>query len=176
MALEEMTPSQDDAGETAILTTENAPPETESFQEKPEDRQGETPDGTEEPAAETGELPTDEDPSGEEEKCAEGEDGEPVETKLVVHIQGGRAAAAVWRTGADPHMETLPGCRELEDALSALPGLIERANARWAESPMWPKHRPPRKARTRKTGNDQPAQPAAEPQQENQQPSMPRLF
>ena len=63
---------------------------------------------------------------------------------MVLHVKDGRANAAVWRSGADPHLETFPETSNLEDLLPKLPGMIERANARWAESPMRPSYTPPK--------------------------------
>ncbi len=176
MTLEEITPSQGEVGETADLATEDELPEPEDFQERPENLEGETPDDTDGPEVKTGERETnDEEENGDE---------VPAETKLVVHIQDGRVGAAVWRTGADPHIETLPGCRELEDALSALPNVIERAKAHWAESPMRPKYSPP-KAQRKKQGDREKRQKPPEPDQHEpepeagqpqQQTGMTRLF
>ena len=129
----------------------------------------------------------------------------PKELKMVLHVKDGRANAAVWRSGADPHLETFPETSNLEDLLPKLPGIIERANSRWAESPMRPSYTPPKapkktpakkapakkapakskttatKAGATKAGNTQQApkpsstQPA-NPQPEPTQTSMPRLF
>ena len=78
------------------------------------------------------------------EEQTEAQDEEPKELKMVLHVKDGRANAAVWRSGADPHLETFPETSNLEDLLPKLPGMIERANARWAESPMRPSYTPPK--------------------------------
>ena len=123
--------------------------------------------------------------AGEEEPDGEGTDGEGAETeelKVVLHVRNGRANAGVWRPGADPHLEVFLETG-VDVLLSELPGLIERAQARWAENPMRPKYNPPKTPRkkpkpnqTRKPAGQQPEpdQPGAgEPQQQN---SMARLF
>ena len=123
---------------------------------------------------------------GQDEEQTEGQDEEPEELKMVVRVKDGRASVAVWRSGADPHMETFPETSNLEDLLSKLPGMIERANSRWAESPMRPKYKPQRSPRKKKEANSQPGnnQQTREPnntqqldlQPETPQGGMARLF
>ena len=128
---------------------------------------------------------------GQTEAQAEAQAEEPEELKMVLHVKDGRANAAVWRSGADPHLETFPETSNLEDLLPKLPGMIERANSRWAESPMRPSYKPakaPRKKARAKSqagatqaGNTQQTpEPSstqrAGPRPEPTQTSMPRLF
>ena len=133
-----------------------------------------------------------EDNTGEEAESAEigqkdGEEG-PEEMKMVLHVREGQASAAVWRAGADPHIEVLPETRTLEDALPQMQDVIKRAQARWNESPMRPKYNPPKKAgkkaREKAEGNVQTGQDrqeagnqaAATPGTEPQRQEMLRLF
>ena len=116
---------------------------------------------------------------GQNEEQTEGQDEEPEELKMVVRVKDGRATVAVWRSGADPHMETFPETSNLEELLSKLPGMIERANSRWAANPMRPKYKPQKSPRKKKVGNSQPGnnQQTAEPnntQQLNLQPETPQ--
>ena len=128
---------------------------------------------------------------GQTEAQAEAQAEEPEELKMVLHVKDGRANAAVWCSGADPHLETFPETSNLEDLLPKLPGMIERANSRWAESPMRPSYKPakaPRKKARAKSqagatqaGNTQQTpEPSstqrAGPRPEPTQTSMPRLF
>ena len=95
--------------------------------------------------------------AGEEETDGEGADGEeaePAEMKVVLHVRNGRANAGVWRPGADPHLEVFLET-DPDVLLSELPGLIERAEARWAENPMRPKHSPPKPKKQSKKVNKQ---------------------
>ena len=147
-------------------------------------------------AEESAEAQTEEQGEAEAEAQTEAQDEEPEELKMVLHVKDGRANAAVWRSGADPHLETFPETSNLEDLLPKLPGMIERANSRWAESPMRPSYKPakaPRKKARAKsqTGATQPgatqaantqqapessSTQRANPQPEPTQTSMPRLF
>ena len=133
-----------------------------------------------------------EDNTGEEAESAETgqEDGEegPEEMKMVLHVREGQASAAVWRAGADPHIEVLQDTSTLEDALPQMQDVIKRAQARWNESPMRPKYNPPKKAgkkaREKAEGNVQTGQDrqeagneaAATPGTEPQRQEMLRLF
>ena len=122
---------------------------------------------------------TEEDVSGKPEASAagkesaegqtEGQDEESEELKMVVRVKDGRASVAVWRSGTDPHMETFPETDNLEDLLSKLPGMIERANSRWAESPMRPKYKPQKSPRKKKEANSRPANNQQTPEPNNTQ-------
>ena len=82
--------------------------------------------------------------AGPEQKAAGAE--APAELKLVLHTQNGRTSIGVWQTGTDPHLETFPRTGA-DAALDELPGVLERARARWGESHMRPKYEPPKKKR-----------------------------
>ena len=113
--------------------------------------------------------------AGEEEPDGEETDGEETETeelKVVLHVKNGRANAGVWRPGADPHLEVFLET-DPDVLLSELPGVVERAQARWAENPMRPKYSPPKPKNQSKKGNKQaPKQPSSQPSsQPSGQPS-----
>ena len=163
--------------------------------EEPDEPQAGEPD---EPAAE--ELPHDESGDGQANAAAteedvngkpeastageeqtEGQDEKSEELKMVVRVKDGRASVAEWRSGADSHMETFPETDNLEELLSKLPGMIERANSRWDESPMRPKYKPQRSPRKKKEANSRPAPEPNNTQQpdlqlETPQGGMARLF
>ena len=166
-------------------------PKNPGAEELPHDESGNSQANTAETEEDVKEKPEasaaeEESAEGQDEEQTEGQDEEPEELKMVVRVKDGRASVAVWRSGADPHMETFPETSNLEELLSKLPGMIERANSRWAESPMRPKYKPQRSPRKKKEGNSQPGnnQQAAEPnntqqldlQLETPQGGMARLF
>ena len=119
-----------------------------------------------------------------------GEEAETEELKVVLHVRNGRANAGVWRPGADAHLEVFLETG-VDVLLSELPGLIERANARWEANPMRPQYNPPKPKSQSKKGNKKApkqssgqssGQPPSENQPENQtgngqeQTGMARLF
>ena len=135
-------------------------------------------DGTQ--PGETGDEEQDNGNAGDDE--ADGEEAEPTELKVVLHVRNGRANAGVWRPGADPHLEVFLETG-VDVLLSELPGLIERARARWADNPMRPKYSPPKPKKQSKKGNKQSSgQPSAQPPSADQpgngqeQTGMARLF
>ena len=99
--------------------------------EKPEATNAREKEQAEEPSEELVEKPA-EQPDGEpaeespgepaEESAEEYSAGQSAELKMVLHVEGGRASAAVWRSGADPHIETFPETGALEDLIGELPG------------------------------------------------------
>ena len=123
-------------------------------------------------ASAAGEESPEEQTEGQE--SAEGQDEESEELKMVVRVKDGRASVAVWRSGADPHMETFPETDNLEELLSKLPGMIERANSRWAESPMRPKYKPQKSPRKKKEATSRPAPEPNNTQQLDLQPETPQ--
>ena len=88
--------------------------------------------------------------SGEENDGNE-EEKEPKqpELKIVLRIGNGQATAGLRQTGTDLHLEVFQETG-IDALLSELPKVLKRAEARWAESPMRPKHTPPKA--TRKKG------------------------
>ena len=88
--------------------------------------------------------------AGDEPAPAEPETSE--ELKVVLSIRGGRAVIGVQRPSADPHIEVFDGL-ELPDLAQEIPGVVERARARWEESPQHPayeKPAPPARQRNRR--------------------------
>ena len=73
--------------------------------------------------------------------------------KVVVHLKGGHAYIGVQEEGADPVMERVEA-GDLDEALGAVPVVLNRARARWAESRRNPAYQGPPPA-------PQPRQPAA---------------
>ena len=73
------------------------------------------------------------------------------EIKVVIVFKGDRGSIGVQAPDCDPHFVTLEG--GLEAALARVPGLVEEARQRWAESPRNPKTErsvpPPQPVRTR---------------------------
>ena len=62
--------------------------------------------------------------------------------KVVVHLDEGQARIGVQEEGADPVMERVEAVT-LDEALGAVPGVLERARERWAESRLNPKYEGP---------------------------------
>lgn len=56
------------------------------------------------------------------------------ELKVVLQFKDGHAVVGVQEKGADPVMEMMPAA-DLGEALAALPAVLERARARWAQAP-----------------------------------------
>jgi hypothetical protein len=131
---------------------------------------------------ETGEEEQDAGNAGEEEP--KGGEAEPAELKVVLHVRNGRANAGVWQPGTDAHLEVFLETG-VDVLLSELPGLVERAKARWAGNPMRPKYTPPKpepKNQSKKGNKQAPQQSSGQPPSENQpgngqeQTGMARLF
>ena len=64
------------------------------------------------------------------------------ELKVVVSVRGGRALVGVQRTGADPHIEAFDD-RDMHSLAGEVNAVVERARARWEESPKHPAHARP---------------------------------
>ena len=62
--------------------------------------------------------------------------------KVVVHLKGGHAYIGVQEEGADPVMERVEA-GDLDEALGAVPAVLNRARARWAESRRNPAYQGP---------------------------------
>ena len=72
--------------------------------------------------------------------------------KVVVSLKGTRATIGVQRTESDPHIETFDDLDE-SGLTREVPAVIERARARWEESPKHPAYErpaPPPKRRNRR--------------------------
>ena len=108
-------------------------------------------DATDGPAAAVAEEPdadrqTAQDPQGSDNAEAD----TPQEgLKVVVSIKGGRATIGVQQSSSDPHIEAFDGLDEAE-VTTEVPAVIERARARWEETPKYPAYeRPTSQARSR---------------------------
>ena len=141
-----------DAAEKAD-DTEAAPVEEQDSAEETEQGQ-ETPDDAGEPDA-AGESEQDKpEPAETGEQADGGEDAPANELKVVLSIKGDRAVIGVQQPSSDPHIECFD---ELDESGLAqeVPAVIERARARWEESPKHPAYErpaPPAKRRTRRQG------------------------
>ena len=97
--------------------------------------------------------------------------------KVVVSIKGGRATIGVQKPSSDPHIETFEG-HDLSGLAEEVPAVIDRARARWEETPKHPTYErptpPARRGNRRRQGAAQAstAEGAAEPEQAQ----TPRLF
>ena len=193
------------------LPTNDTPEGGEDFPDEHAPEGGETPEGGNDSTPEdaqdnskSGEVQDNEE-TGEIEETGEKETNESDtvdtgELKIVLHLREGRTSAGVWQPGADVHLETFMET-DMSILVAELPGLLERAQARWNENPLRPKYEPPKKTPTKKTptkktstkktptkktptknqqGNQNETTPATETQQElelePQQPGMARLF
>lgn len=59
------------------------------------------------------------------------------EVKVVIALKDGRTSIGVRAPDCDPIFDIQEG--GLEAALERIPGLVEEARQRWAESPLYPK-------------------------------------
>ena len=131
--------AQDNSASGEVQETEETEETGETGETGETEKSGET--------EETGEKETDESNDGESDTVDVGE------LKIVLHLRDGRTSAGVWQPGADVHLETFMET-DMSILLAELPGLLERAQARWNESPLRPKYEPPKKtkkAATKKT-------------------------
>ncbi len=171
-------PGADDSpfGDAADDKTAEAVGEQDSAQESAQDGQGpddaETNDAKDE-AAEGRESATD---TGQE--AGAGEDAPADDLKVVVSIKGGRATIGVQQPSSDPHIETVDD-PELNGVVGEVAAVIERARARWEESPKHPAYeRPAAPARRRNRRGQQGAAQGttAETQEAETQQQTLRLF
>ena len=125
-----------------------------------------------------GETAQDEQGSGEADEQAADEETAPAEDlKVVVSIKGGRATIGVQQTSSDPHIETFD---DLDEAglTQEVPAVIERARARWEETPKHPayaKPAPPARRRNRRGQESAQGATATEEAEQAQQQTL-RLF
>ena len=102
---------------------------------------------------------------------AEAETDAAGELKVVVSIRGSRAVIGVQRPESDPHIETFDDLDE-SGVIQEFPAVIERARARWEESPKHPAYErpaPPARRRSRRQqGTDQAANADGETDQAQQ--------
>ena len=102
---------------------------------------------------------------------------QPEGLKVVVSIKGGRATIGVQQTSSDPHIETFD---DLDEAglTQEVPAVIERARARWEETPKHPayaKPAPPARRRNRRGQGSAQGATATEDAEQAQQQTL-RLF
>ena len=156
----------------AVAEEQDSAEETEQGQETPDDA-GEPDAGGESEQDKQGHAETGEQVDG-------GEDAPANELKVVLSIKGGRAVIGVQQPSSDPHIETFDGLDE-SGLTQEVPVVIERARARWEESPKHPAYErpaPPAKRRTRRQGGaqGQGTEATAEAETEQTQQQTLRLF
>lgn len=164
-------PGIDDSlfGEAADETPAALAEETEQDEQGPGGTEGETaqePEGSGAP-----DKPED---SDAQDKGAE----ESAGLKVVVSIKGSRATIGVQQPSSDPHIESFDDLEEAELTLEVA-AVIERARARWEESPKHPSYERPapparRRNNRRQQGTAQDA--TAETQEAETQQQTLRLF
>ncbi len=167
-----------DAAEKAD-DTDAAPVEEQDSAKETEQGQ-ETPDDAGEPDA-AGESEQDKQgPAESGEQAGGGEDAPANELKVVLSIKGDRAVIGVQKPASDPHIESFDDLDE-SGLTQEVPAVIERARARWEESPKHPAYErpvPPAKRRTRRQGGTQGqgTEATAEAETEQTQQQTLRLF
>ena len=134
--------------------------ETEQVGQAPEDGGTRDADGEatrdQEDATESGE------PDGE------GETDASEELKVVVSIKEGRATIGVQRPSSDPHIESFDD-HDLPGLTQEVSAVVERARARWEESPKHPAYERPAPPARRQNRRQQGATAEAEAEQAQQQ-------
>lgn len=89
----------------------------------------------------------------------------PEELKLVVSIRAGRSTIGVQRPASDPHLES-DNALDLSTLLGRIPGVLERAQARWRAAPRHPGYARPDPPARRGGRRGQPGSPGAPPEAE----------
>ena len=115
-------------------------------------------------------------PASQDADGGENESGTPEDLKVVMSIKGGRATIGVKGTASDPHIESFDA-PDLCGLAQEVPAVVERARARWKDSPKHPAHvkpAPPVKRRSQRGQGT--AQTAAEGGGGQQQAEALRLF
>ena len=82
------------------------------------------------------------------------------ELKLVVSIRAGRSTIGVQRPASDPHLES-DDALDLTALLERIPGVLERAQARWRDAPRHPGYARPAPPARRGGRRGQPASPGS---------------
>ena len=165
-------PSVDDSlfGEAADTPVAGAG-EQDPAEETGQDRNGAEDAKTADAEGEAAE--TREDATEDAGQAEAGEDAPANELKVVLSIKGGRAVIGVQKPASDPHIESFDDLDE-SGLAQEVPAVIERARARWEESPKHPAYErpaPPAKRRTRRqqgAAQDANAEGAAEQEQAQQ--------
>ena len=123
------------------------------------------------------ETPQDSNAAGEP-ADAEAETASTDDLKVVVSIKGGRTTIGVQRPSADPHIETF-GDLDETGLTTEVAAVIERARARWEETPKHPAYErpapPARRRNRRQQGTAQDATTETPQEAETQQQTL-RLF
>lgn len=65
------------------------------------------------------------------------------EVKVVIQLKPGRCTIGVQEGDHDPVMEVVPAALSVDSALAAVPAVLERARARWAQAPKNPAYKRP---------------------------------
>ena len=157
--------------ETGTVTTRSDAPSAD------ESLFGDAPEGTSVGAADEQDAKEDtaEAPEGSEDAGEQA--GPPQDLKVVLSIKEGRAIIGVQRPSSDPHIESFDD-PDLAGLTQEVPGVIERARARWEHAPKNPAFErptpPARRQNRRGQGSAQTG--AADAGTEQQQPEPPRLF
>ena len=147
------------------------------FGDAPDDSQA----GVAEEHVSTGETEPGEDaPDDAEEEAAEGQqesgnaetDAQQEGLKVIVSIKGSRATIGVQQPSSDPHIESFDNLDE-SGLTQEVAAVIERARARWEESPKHPAYErpapPARRQRRRQQETGQTANAETEAEQAQQQ-------
>ena len=126
-----------------------------------------------------GESAQDEQGSGDADEQAAGEETEASEDlKVVVSIKGGRATIGVQQPSSDPHIETFDDL-DVSGLTREVSAVVERARARWEDTPKHPAHvrpDPPARRRNRRgQGSAQEASTDTSEETQAQQQTL-RLF
>ena len=166
-------PSADDSlfGDAADDPAAAPAEEQDSHEETERDGQGTADGGTaQEPEGADGSGDgTADDPQG----TGDAETDAPEEgLRVVASIKGGRATIGVQRPSSDPHIESFDNLDE-SGLTQEVAAVIERARARWEDSPKHPAYErpapPARRQRRRQQGSGQTANAEAETEQAQQQ-------
>ena len=91
--------------------------------------------------------------------------------KVVLSIKGGRAVIGVQRPSADPHIETFDDLDET-GLTQEIPAVIDRARARWEDSPKHPAYARPVPVRSRNRRGQGSAQTTTAEGEEAQQATL----
>ena len=101
----------------------------------------------------------------------------PDDLKVVVSIREGRASIGVQQPSSDPYIESFDD-RDVPELAQEVPAVLERARARWEDSPKHPAYERPTPSTGRRPRREQPPaqNPTAEGEAAEQQPETLRLF
>ncbi len=108
---------------------------------------------------------------------AEEQAGQPEDLKVVVSVKDGKATIGVQQPSSDPHIESFDDA-DLPGLTQEVPAVVDRARAKWEETPKHPAHERPAPTPRGRNRRGQAAAQAetAEGGAEQQQPETLRLF